>query len=162
MSEKTCDRCTADTLRGTRCRNRSCRGTLCWQHLKKEHGMRVKPSGVAGAGLGLWTLRPITQDTLLPVKYYGEHKTRGQVTAEYGANLGEYVACNTRGNHCVDGKRTGSSVARYMNHRRENENVMWSNYGSNARGSHFNLRTIRYIPANTEIFIDYGDEYGIA
>ena len=123
--------------------------------------MRVKPSGVAGAGLGLWTLRPITQDTALPVKYYGEHKTRRQVTAEYGADLGEYVACNTRGNHCVDGKQTGSSVARYMNHRRENDNVMWSNYGSNARGSHFNLRTIRYIPANTEIFIDYGDEYGL-
>ena len=37
MSEKVCERCTATAKNGSRCRNRTCRGDKCWQHLKRDY-----------------------------------------------------------------------------------------------------------------------------
>ena len=53
MSEKVCERCTATAKNGSRCRNRTCRGDKCWQHLKRDSGLRVRPSQIQGAGMGL-------------------------------------------------------------------------------------------------------------
>ena len=39
MSVRTCDRCTGTTKAGNRCRKRTCRSGLCWQHLKKEKNL---------------------------------------------------------------------------------------------------------------------------
>ena len=49
MSEKVCERCMATAKSGSRCRNRTCRGDKCWQHLKRDSGLRVKPSQIQGA-----------------------------------------------------------------------------------------------------------------
>ena len=49
MSEKVCERCTATAKNGSRCRNRTCRGDKCWQHLKRDSGLRVRPSQIQGA-----------------------------------------------------------------------------------------------------------------
>ena len=57
QSERECERCTATAKSGNRCRNRTCRGTVCWQHLKRDSGLRVKQSQIAAAGMGLWTTR---------------------------------------------------------------------------------------------------------
>ncbi len=56
---KSCARCTGKTVSGTQCKNRACTtGPYCWQHLRKEEFLRVKPSTIKGAGMGLFADKP--------------------------------------------------------------------------------------------------------
>ena len=51
QSKRTCSQCTATTAKGTRCRKRTCRSGLCWQHKDlKAPKMKVVvgTSGVCG------------------------------------------------------------------------------------------------------------------
>ena len=48
--------CEAKTLGKRQCRKRTARGKMCWIHLKKLEGLRVKKSK---HGLGLFTTRDI-------------------------------------------------------------------------------------------------------
>ena len=57
QSVKECDRCQAQTKSGNQCRNRTCKSDRCWQHLKRDDGLRIKSSQVPGGGMGLWTTR---------------------------------------------------------------------------------------------------------
>ena len=91
QSIKECQRCTANTKRGTRCKNRTCRDDLCWQHLKKEKHLRIKKSQIPGAGLGLWTTRKFKPSERIG-KYTGEKMSRDKVDEIYPGNTrAEYV-----------------------------------------------------------------------
>ena len=57
QSVRTCSQCTATTAAGTRCRKRTCRGPVCWQHAQSQHGLRVKPSQIQNAGFGLFATK---------------------------------------------------------------------------------------------------------
>eukprot|EP01044_Picomonas_judraskeda_P006050 COSAG03_NODE_593_length_6822_cov_2.810650_1_plen_191_part_00 len=39
QSVRTCSQCTATTSTGTRCRKRTCRGPVCWQHAPRRSNM---------------------------------------------------------------------------------------------------------------------------
>ena len=93
-SRKTCQRCTATTKSGQRCKNRTCRGKQCWQHLKKEQGLRVKQSEIAGAGFGLFTTKPFRKNQKI-ANYTGENLSRAAIESRYPGNTrGEYVLCD--------------------------------------------------------------------
>ena len=103
MSEKVCERCTATAKNGSRCRNRTCRGDKCWQHLKRDSGLRVRPSQIQGAGMGLWTTRRFKPNEKIG-KYTGEWLTPAQLEERYPGNTrGEYVLCPNSG-YCMDGE----------------------------------------------------------
>ena len=82
QSVKECQRCEATTKSGNRCKNRTCRGKLCWQHLKKQEGLRVKPSGIQGAGMGLFTTKPFKKNEKI-ANYTGEQMSRAQINQRY-------------------------------------------------------------------------------
>ena len=62
QSVRTCSQCTATTAAGTRCRKRTCRGPVCWQHAQSQHGLRVKPSQVQNAGFGLFATKRMAKN----------------------------------------------------------------------------------------------------
>ena len=78
QSIKECQRCEGTAKSGNRCKNRTCRGKLCWQHLKKRDSLRVKPSGIQGAGMGLFTTKPFKKNEKI-VDYTGERMSRAQI-----------------------------------------------------------------------------------
>lgn len=47
--------CDSNTKKGVRCRCKTKKGFKCWRHLLSELNIRIKPSLIRGAGLGLYT-----------------------------------------------------------------------------------------------------------
>ena len=156
MSEKVCERCTATAKNGSRCRNRTCRGDKCWQHLKRDSGLRVRPSQIQGAGMGLWTTRPFKPNEKIG-KYTGERLTPAQLEERYPGNTrGEYVLC-PNGGYCIDGKKTNSSTVRFANDSRGNSHLR--NNAVFKQGSDVLRAGPQGIPANREVFVSYGRRY---
>ena len=156
QSEKECDQCTATAKSGNRCRNRTCRGKLCWQHLKRDSGLRVKPSQIAAAGMGLWTTRRFKPNEKIG-NYTGERITKQQMLARYPNNKrGEYVLCPNNG-YCIDGKKTNSSSIRFANDSKGNSQL--KNNAVFKQGSDVLRAGPQGIPANREIFVSYGSDY---
>ena len=152
-----CQRCEGTAKSGSRCKNRTCRGKLCWQHLKKEKGLRVKPSTIAGAGFGLHTTKPFKKNQKI-ADYTGENLSRAQIDQRYPGNtVGEYVLCegDNANSRCVDARKTNSSAARFTNDARG------TNQRNNARFLQrgFGIKATRNIPADREVFVSYGKAY---
>ena len=100
QSVRTCSQCTATTSAGTRCRKRTCRGPVCWQHAQTQHGLRVKPSQIQNAGFGLYATKRLAKNARI-APYTGEQRTRDQITQEYGTDTGQYVLCRSAA-ECFD------------------------------------------------------------
>jgi hypothetical protein len=62
MTTLDCKQCIFIKGNGQRCKRRTCvRKDYCWQHLRSQKGVDVRPSTLPGAGLGLFaykTFRP--------------------------------------------------------------------------------------------------------
>ena len=152
MSVRVSQQCEADTLAGNRCRNRTARGRHCWQHLKKEQGLRVKASGVPNAGLGLYATRRIPKGRVI-ARYEGEEMTRTQVQRRYGSKRGEYVYCKSK-RKCRDARRSNAGVARFANDSRGTKQR------NNARlTTAFSLKATANIPAGRKVLASYGAAY---
>ena len=157
MSVRTCDRCTGTTKARNRCKNRTCHSGLCWQHLKKEQHLRIKPSQIPNAGLGLWTTKSFKAGDRVDV-YKGEELTRQQVDARYpGDELAVYTICagDDARSKCIDGRKTNSSAARFANDARGTAGL---------RNNVEIPRTVmkikgKGVPANRELFLNYGATY---
>ena len=155
QSEKECDQCTATAKSGNRCRNRTCRGTLCWQHLKRDSGLRIMRSQVAAAGMGLWTTRRFKPNEKIG-KYTGERLTKQEMLERYPNNKrGEYVLCPNNG-YCIDGAKTNSSSIRFANDARQTPH---KNNAVFKQGSDVLRAGPQGIPANREVFVSYGSAY---
>jgi hypothetical protein len=103
--------CTADNKRGARCKARTRFGHLCWVHLKKELGVRVKKSAIPGAGLGLVAARHFEEGEEL-VPYTGDlivtpAMERTCQDSNYMFGLCDGVA--------IDAARTNTAVGRFVN-----------------------------------------------
>jgi len=156
QSEKECEQCTATAKSGNRCRNRTCKGTLCWQHLKRDSGLRVKQSQIAAAGMGLWTTRRFKPNEKIG-KYTGERLTPQQLSERYPNNKrGEYVLCPNSG-YCIDGRKSNSSTVRFTNDSRGHSHL--KNNAVFKQGSDVLRAGSQGIPANREIFVSYGRDY---
>ena len=151
QSVKQCQQCEALTKSGRRCKNRPCKSGKCWVHLKRDTGLRIKPSQIRGAGMGLYTTKRIKPNQLIG-KYTGERMTKAQVDKRYGNRNPQYVLCS--GNRCVDARKTNSSAVRFANAARG------SRFKNNASLRGLSLKSAsKGIPANREIFTAYGSGY---
>lgn len=149
MSIRDCDRCTAITAAGHRCKLITCKtGPYCYVHSKSILGVRVKRSGVHGQGL------------------FAERKfRRGENIAEYTGPLtveipeGDY-GLEMRSGRFRDAIRTNSTVARYANDcrgtgRRCNAALKGDRHDPDRAW----LRAQHKIRKGQEIMAKYGDQY---
>ena len=100
-------RCTADTAKGKQCGQRTAVGHLCWNHLQRDKGLRVKMSTIKGAGRGLFASRDLKKGFDLP--YTGDI-----ITGEDAALGGNYLLELSK-TRVVDAARRNSTVARFVN-----------------------------------------------
>ena len=132
---------------------RTARGTLCWQHGSIKKGLRIKKSGVPGAGLGLFTTREFQKDEHIDT-YRGDKLKQDELDRRYpGDTTAEYVVQVGKKKRYIDGRKTDSSYARWANHKRKRNNA---DFGSTKR--RVKLEATKKIPANTEIFTRYYNE----
>jgi hypothetical protein len=155
-----CLRCTALKPNGQRCNRTTCKVLpMCTQHLK-VHGLEIKPSGIPQAGLGLFTLIPRQANEIICV-YDGEHMTKAQLDARYG----DENATAPYAIHFDD-------LDEYVDAACQRYTPAYVNQGERKKGRYANvtlitkeddhsivLKATRYIAANRELFVDYGEAY---
>ncbi|XP_066208418.1 histone-lysine N-methyltransferase PRDM9-like [Saccopteryx leptura] len=118
-------------------------------------GLRIRPSGIPEAGLGVWN-----EASALPVGLnFGPYK--GQITEDEEAGNNGYSWQITKGRNCheyVDGKdESWANWMRYVNCARDDEeqNLVAFQY----HGQIF-YRTCRVIRPDCELLVRHDDEYG--
>jgi SET domain-containing protein len=121
----------------------------------------VRKSRIPNAGKGLFTTSPIRKGDVV-VEYLGDKLTWKQVLKRYKDNLDEvrYVFCITDDN-CIDAKPRKEELAQYAND--ANGGGKGGPFKNNCEYHIIKKRpyivAIKNIPANSEILVDYGDEY---
>jgi hypothetical protein len=157
-----CVQCAAETAVGKRCKNRTCIYTeFCATHTKKLMDLELKPSSIAGAGRGLYTMVDIPKDTRIS-QYTGEMKTDKEY-AKKESGYGVYLP----GGKVLDAHSTQHGIARYANDCRTANKNKGECKGANARLTSNTrdgkttvwLKSTKKIMAGHEIFISYGRGY---
>ncbi len=154
-----CDRCTAITKKGTRCSICTCKtGPFCYIHLKYQKGLRVAPSRIPGAGMGLYTTVPRPAHSYID-DYTGERLTKKQLDARYPGDVVAPYAWQ-HGRMYIDPANSNSGAARYANtcdapvgtKRHCKNNLYAKNTKRNVRFYTCN----RPIKAGEELYVSYG------
>ena len=161
-----CGRCTARTNSGQRRRRRVCEGTdTCFQHRKRDLGVRIAPS--PGRGRGVFATRRLPRG--LVAVYSGELLTDAQVDARYGqgnnAERGHvpYGLKVTQRNPAHRGKTADAacsrSLASVINGSRtmRGANIRFS--GNARRDGKINVYSTRAINPGEELLAYYGGDY---
>lgn len=121
----------------------------------------VRKSRIPNAGRGLFTTSKIRKGDIV-VEYLGDKLTWKQVLKRYRKNLDEvrYVFCITDDN-CIDAKPRKEELAQYAND--ANGGGKGGPFKNNCDYNIIKKRPYivakQNIPANSEILVDYGDEY---
>lgn len=115
MSHRECVRCEGSTRAGAQCSRRTrVTAARCWQHSRAETGFAVKPSGLAGAGRGLFANRDMPKGARVLYAGPAQRMTRSEVEKRWpGDTLAPYVFCS--GNVCWNAASTQSGLGRYAN-----------------------------------------------
>ncbi|KAM6143767.1 histone-lysine N-methyltransferase PRDM9-like isoform 2-T2 [Erethizon dorsatum] len=118
-------------------------------------GLKIAPSSIPGAGLGVWN-----ETSNLPLDlHFGPYE--GHITEDEEAGHSGYSWMITKGRHCyeyVDGKDTSqANWMRYVNCARDEDeqNLVAFQY----HGQIF-YRTCQAVGPGSELLVWYGDEYG--
>ena len=122
-----------------------------------EDKIRVKKSGLPGAGKGLFAKSFIPKGTRI-VEYKGDITTWKEVDHEDGDNGYIYYV---KRNHVIDALRTPKALARYANDARGIVRVKGISNNSEymEEGLKVYITSVKDIPAGGEILVDYGKEY---
>ena len=151
-----CNRCLSITGKEKRCKRTTCKtANHCYQHLISEFGLRVKESGIQGAGMGLYTTRDVSINSNI-CAYAGDILSLDELDRRYPDDDGVYVLQLTK-NTSIDARSTQSCLGRYANscdNSADACNVRFSKY----RGV-VSLKATKNISANTELLIKYGRDY---
>jgi hypothetical protein len=127
---------------------------MCWQHLKQKEALRITKSTIPGAGLGLFTVKPLVR---------GENITKytGRVVINNDPDYGNAYALQIkkRPPTYIDARRTNEpGLGRWANANRgrggNNAQLVYD-----ARNRTANVRAIKAIPPKTEITVPYGAGY---
>jgi SET domain-containing protein len=163
MSIRECKQCSADTIKGRQCKNRTCKYSLyCWIHTKKLFQLGLKTSGIPGTGTGLFTFKDIQPGEQI-AKYTGKIKTQ----EEYDRNDSGYgigIRDGPNKGKVVDAASTQSSNARYANDCQAKDKRKKHCKGNNAALLNLDngeiwLESIKLIKKGEEIFSSYGKDY---
>lgn len=122
-----------------------------------EKQLYVKKSGLPNAGKGLFTKKLITKGTRI-IEYKGKRSTWKEVKDMDGKN--GYIFYITR-NNVIDAFPVMNAIARYANDAKGFSKVkgIVNNCDYNVEDGRAFIEAKKDIPARTEIFVDYGDEY---
>ena len=122
-----------------------------------EKGLVVKQSRIPNAGKGLFTKVFIPKGTRI-VEYKGKISTWKDVDHKEGKN--GYIYYVTR-NYVIDASTNQKALARFANDARGLQHIKGMN--NNCIYALFNgkvyIQSIKDIPPNSEILVDYGREY---
>ena len=161
-------RCIGHCRNGRRCSRRSVIGCpYCFQHLKSDRHLRIKPSTIHNAGKGLFA----EDSTQAPnaiifrrndniIEYTGQNIDIDELNRRYHHHTAPY-ALQVRGDNdplYVDAA-TIRGVGSLSNHRAGNhQNARFVvNYQNNTA----RLRAIKNIRNGDEVFVNYGHQYRI-
>lgn len=161
-----CQRCSGTTRAGNQCSRRTCIGTpKCWQHLLNEGKLRIKASTVPGAGKGLFAMdRRAAQQAVIfrpgdiVVDYGGAATTAAVLQARYGnytAPYGLHVSGARFENAAC--KRGAGALANHGPPARANARYSYTAAGGGGRRGV--LRATKVIKNNSEVLVNYGDDY---
>ena len=159
MSIRECVTCSARTLKGIICKNRTCKySKFCNVHTRKLFDLYLNPSAIPSSGSGLFTSKPIATKTRI-AQYTGQIKT----AAENQNNPSGYAVAIPK-QRVLDAASTQSGIARYANDCRSANKREKHCKGNNAKFSISTrngvtsvwLVSTKTIPANSEIFVSYG------
>ena len=119
--------------------------------------MIVKRSTLKGAGKGLFTRRDIPRGTKI-VEYKGKVTNWKEVDGQEGLN--GYIYYVDR-NHVIDAQPTKQAMARYANDAKGIVRTHGINNNCTyiIEGRKVYIKSMRNIPAGSEIFVGYGKEY---
>lgn len=170
-SIKSCDRCIAVTKSGTRCKLRTCKtGPYCWIHTESLSHLRVLPSHVPNAGLGLYAMKRKAHNNEIVFKKddkITDYKGRILTNAQYLplTNAQTTYVIQTSNNKYINANRTNDPVGRYVNDCRGPHPVVnWRN-NCNSRfacangANQCSIRATKNIRQGNEILADYGNAY---
>jgi len=156
-------RCSANTKAGVQCAQRTAVAHLCWNHLLRDGGVRVRPSSIRGAGRGLFAAWQGGLAKGRRIPYTGDEI---QLRADEAG--GPYVLQTKRGAG-IDAARRNSGLARWVNDprgavdsqgraRQANcEFVLHTPPGGGQRIAA--VRTLRPIVKGEELLVKYGATY---
>lgn len=152
MSVRACGQCIGQSKTGARCKRRTCRTEYCFQHLQAVEGLKLAPSKIPDAGVGLFATKPFKK---------GEKVTRytGKEYSEYVK--GPYVL-QIHGNRYVDSAATNNAAGRFVNDCRGRNREHCS--GNNARFSGsasgvMNIKATKKIKPGAEVYVPYSRSY---
>lgn len=152
VCETSSKQCIDNAKNGSRCRNRVIIGVpWCWIHLKKR-GYRIKASTIPNSGKGVFTLNTLDPNRNI-MNYDGDVIDTEEIDRRYGNNTAPY-AVEKRVGLYID-SICNRSPASMINHKRgRGANCKFSRYMGLMR-----VRTTKRIPADSELFINYGQDY---
>jgi len=161
-------RCTGHKPDRTQCKLHTRRAKKCWQHERKEEGLRIKKSTIPGAGLGLFVAKGhhLTQRDSIP--YTGEIMTKDEIDkACPGDTVVAYGLALPKGKY-VNACKSTDEAARFANDPQgpnpNNKGVQRPNaeLTNTPNGSKAMIKPTKNIGSNdhdVEIFVDYGKDY---
>ncbi|MEO7394247.1 MAG: SET domain-containing protein [Chitinophagaceae bacterium] len=122
-----------------------------------EKKIKIKTSGLPGAGNGLFAKTFIPKGTLI-VEYKGKITSWKEVDNNDGNNVYIYFV---KRNHVIDARRYKSAMARYANDAKGLQRVkgITNNAEYIEDGLKVYIQSKKDISAGTEIFVEYGKEY---
>ncbi len=154
-------RCSADTKAGVQCAQRTAVAHLCWNHLRRDMGVRVGASTIASAGRGLFAAWPAGLKKGHRIPYTGD-----LAFWDSGEFAGPYVL-ETRPGEGIDAARRNCGLARWVNDprgavdeqgrtRRANAKFVIAPGGGQRVAA---VLTTRAVPKGEEILVSYGKAY---
>jgi SET domain-containing protein len=122
-----------------------------------ERHLIVKRSTLKGAGKGLFTTRDIPRGTKI-VEYKGKVTKWKEVDSHEGLN--GYIYYINK-DHVIDARPTKAAVARYANDAKGivRTDGIRNNCTYIIEGRKVFIKSMRLIPAGSELFVGYGKEY---
>jgi hypothetical protein len=156
-------RCSANTNRGEQCAQRTAVAHLCWNHLRRDMGVRVQASSVQGAGRGLFAAWPTGLPKGHRIPYTGD-----EIVLRDDSPGGPYVLQTKRGEG-IDAARRNCGLGRWVNDprgaidergRAREANCTFALHTPAGSGQRVAaVRTRRPIAKGEELLVSYGDEY---
>ena len=162
MATLDCKQCIFIKANGQRCKRRTCvRKDYCWQHLRSQKGLDVRPSTLPGAGLGLVAFKSFRKGE--KVASYS-----GKIVKARKARNSQYSIVWKNG-RVVDASSSQHGVGRYANTCRGADKTAKRCKGNNVKiARDFRRKTIALRvgknPINKrgqEIFNTYGSGFRI-
>jgi len=118
IAERHVVRCIGHTKNGSRCKRRTARTQLCFAHLETQEHLKIQPSHIRGAGLGLYTTIPRRKNQRV-TDYTGEE------VVSHRRNFGGAYVLQIKDHPptYIDARKTTEAAGRFSNSARRGDGV---------------------------------------